>query len=67
MSEARLPRLYAIVDAGCLGDAAHVTAFARELAGAGVTILQYRNKGGDARGCWPMDANCGPPLVRTRE
>ncbi len=48
-----LPRLYAIVDAGCFADAIDPTAalvqFARELKAAGVTLVQYRNKGGDAR------------------
>lgn len=49
-----LPRLYPILDAGCLrgrgGDfTATVVEFARELAAGGVTLLQYRNKDGSAR------------------
>ncbi len=48
-----LPRLYAILDAGCFADApdpvAVVVQFARELAAGGVTLMQYRNKSGNAR------------------
>jgi thiamine-phosphate pyrophosphorylase len=44
----QLPRLYAILDAACFLDAAAMFA-AEELAAAGVTLLQYRNKGGNTR------------------
>jgi thiamine-phosphate pyrophosphorylase len=44
-----LPRLYAILDAACFPDANSLFAAAEELASAGVTLLQYRNKSGNAR------------------
>ncbi len=48
-----LPRLYAILDAGCFAGApdplAALVQFARELKAGGVTLLQYRNKNGNAR------------------
>ncbi|HEX6503802.1 MAG TPA: thiamine phosphate synthase [Terriglobales bacterium] len=44
-----LPRLYAIVDASCFPGTEAVCTFARELLAGGVTLLQYRNKSGDAR------------------
>jgi thiamine-phosphate pyrophosphorylase len=48
-----LPRLYCIVDAGCFGGAADLTAavgeFTRELIAGGATLIQYRNKSGNAR------------------
>jgi thiamine-phosphate diphosphorylase len=48
-----MPRLYAIVDAGCFASAvdpaAAISRYARELLAAGVTLLQYRNKSGNAR------------------
>jgi len=45
----QLPRLYAILDAGHFPDAAGMIVAAEELAAAGVTLLQYRNKSGNAR------------------
>ena len=45
----QLPRLYAILDAACFPDAAAMFAAAEEIAAAGVTLLQYRNKSGNAR------------------
>jgi len=45
----QLPRLYAILDAACFRDAAGMFAAASELATAGVTLLQYRDKSGNAR------------------
>ena len=46
----KLPRLYAIVDASCFGgDLRKVIAFAAELATAGATLVQYRNKIGSSR------------------
>jgi thiamine-phosphate pyrophosphorylase len=44
-----LPRLYAIVDASCFSSANELTSFAGELVAAGCTLLQYRNKSGNAR------------------
>jgi len=44
-----LPRLYPILDAGCFPDANAMFAAAQELAAAGCTLLQYRNKSGNAR------------------
>ena len=44
-----LPRLYAILDASCFRDDATMFAAAADLAAAGVTLLQYRNKSGSAR------------------
>src|SRR5438105_1542546 len=44
-----LPWLYAIVDSGCFADTSALLAFGRELNSAGVTLLQYRNKSGNAR------------------
>jgi thiamine-phosphate pyrophosphorylase len=45
----RLPRLYAIADASAFPDTAALVTFAEELSAAGVTLLQLRNKTGDAR------------------
>ena len=44
-----LPRLYAILDAGCFPHALGLLAAAAELASAGVSLIQYRNKSGNAR------------------
>ena len=44
-----LPRLYALLDAACFADAEALLAAAEELAAGGVTLLQYRNKSGNAR------------------
>ncbi|MGO9086240.1 MAG: thiamine phosphate synthase [Candidatus Sulfotelmatobacter sp.] len=44
-----LPRLYAILDAGCFANTQALFAAAEELAGGGCTLLQYRNKSGNAR------------------
>jgi thiamine-phosphate pyrophosphorylase len=44
-----LPRLYAILDAGCFADANALYAAAEELVSAGVALLQYRNKSGNSR------------------
>ena len=45
----QLPRLYPILDAARFPDAPGMFAAAEEIAAAGVTLLQYRNKGGNAR------------------
>jgi thiamine-phosphate pyrophosphorylase len=39
-----LPRLYPIIDASCFATDAALLGFAQELASAGITLLQYRNK-----------------------
>jgi thiamine-phosphate pyrophosphorylase len=44
-----LPRLYPILDASCFSDTVGLIAAAEELASAGVTVIQYRNKFGNAR------------------
>ena len=44
-----LPRLYPILDAGCFPDARGLIAAAGALAAAGATLIQYRNKSGNAR------------------
>jgi thiamine-phosphate pyrophosphorylase len=44
-----LPRLYPILDAGCFSDLPGLIAAAEELASAGVTLIQYRNKSGNTR------------------
>jgi thiamine-phosphate pyrophosphorylase len=43
-----LPRLYAIVDAAAFPNVEALTTFATELIAGGCTVLQYRNKGGNA-------------------
>lgn len=43
-----LPRLYAILDACCFSDTEAICSYAKELIAAGVTLIQYRNKIGDA-------------------
>jgi thiamine-phosphate pyrophosphorylase len=44
-----LPRLYAILDSSCFPDSKALFVAAEQLAAAGVTLLQYRNKSGSAR------------------
>jgi thiamine-phosphate pyrophosphorylase len=44
-----LPRLYAILDAACFADREQLLDAAEQWVRAGVTLLQYRNKGADAR------------------
>ena len=44
-----LPRLYPIIDAGCFSDLAEMTTAVEEIVGGGATLLQYRNKSGNAR------------------
>ena len=45
----QLPRLYAILDASCFPDASAMFAAAEQLTAGGATLLQYRNKSGNAR------------------
>jgi thiamine-phosphate pyrophosphorylase len=67
MPEMTLPRLYCIVDTGCFSSAADLTAavgaFTRELIAGGATLIQYRNKSGNAR---QMVADARE-IVRVRE
>jgi thiamine-phosphate pyrophosphorylase len=44
-----VPRLYAIVDTAFFSSAEEVVAFGEELVAGGCTLLQYRNKSGNAR------------------
>jgi thiamine-phosphate pyrophosphorylase len=44
-----LPRLYPILDAVCYADTLGLITAAEELLSAGVTLIQYRNKSGNAR------------------
>ncbi len=44
-----LPRLYAILDTSRFADASAMFTACEELAAGGVTLLQYRNKSGNAR------------------
>jgi thiamine-phosphate pyrophosphorylase len=44
-----LPRLYPILDAGCFPAALDLITAAEELLSTGVTLIQYRNKSGNAR------------------
>jgi thiamine-phosphate pyrophosphorylase len=44
-----LPRLYPIVDASCFREYAALFAASEDLAAAGCTLLQYRDKSGNAR------------------
>jgi len=48
-SHIRLPRLYAILDSSCFPDPGPLFNAAEELAMAGVGLIQYRNKAGDAK------------------
>jgi len=43
-----LPRLYAILDSSCFSNSEDLFYAAEELIVAGVTLIQYRNKSGDA-------------------
>ena len=43
------PRLYAILDTSCFPDSQTLFSTAEELVSGGVTLLQYRNKSGNAR------------------
>ena len=45
----QLPRLYAIVDAAFFASTSELIALAAALAAGGCSLLQYRNKGGNAR------------------
>jgi thiamine-phosphate pyrophosphorylase len=45
----QLPRLYPIVDAAFFSTSQALATFAEELAAGGCTLLQYRNKSGNAR------------------
>src|SRR4030081_2056309 len=49
MAMIRLPRLYAIIDSSCFLDADALFAAAQELEAGGCSLVQYRNKSGNAR------------------
>ena len=53
----RISLLYAIVDAVLFPATSELVAFSLELAAGGCTLLQYRNKSGNARGM--LDASTG--------
>jgi thiamine-phosphate pyrophosphorylase len=44
-----VPRLYSIVDAACFATTEDLISFAHQLVASGCTLLQYRNKTGNAR------------------
>jgi thiamine-phosphate pyrophosphorylase len=44
-----LPRLYTILDSACFSNTKALLAAAEEFVAAGVTLIQYRNKSGNAR------------------
>src|SRR5690349_11430238 len=44
-----LPRLYAILDSSCFSTSEDIFLAAEELTAAGVTLIQYRNKSGEAQ------------------
>lgn len=44
-----MPRLYAILDASCFSTKRELLSAAEELVAAGVTLIQYRNKSGNAK------------------
>jgi thiamine-phosphate pyrophosphorylase len=44
-----VPRLYPIVDAACFATTEDLISFAHQLVASGCTLLQYRNKTGNAR------------------
>jgi thiamine-phosphate pyrophosphorylase len=45
----QIPRLYAVVDSSFFGGGEELVRFADELVAGGCTLLQYRNKSGNAR------------------
>ena len=45
----RLPRLYAVIDSSCFLDANALFAAAQHLEAGGCSLVQYRNKSGNAR------------------
>jgi thiamine-phosphate pyrophosphorylase len=45
----QIPRVYAVVDSSFFGSAEELFRFAHELVAGGCTLLQYRNKSGNAR------------------
>src|SRR5258708_35983568 len=44
-----LPRLYAILDSSCFTNSEDLSLAAEELVAAGVSLIQYRNKTGEAQ------------------
>ncbi len=60
-----LPRLYPILDAGCFPSARDLITAAEELIAGGCTVLQYRNKSGNARAMLEQPRDCGECSVPT--
>src|SRR2546430_16334729 len=44
-----MPRLYAVLDTSCFSTTKELLSAAEELVEAGVALIQYRNKSGDAK------------------
>ena len=61
-----MPRLYAILDASCFSIIEELLSAAEELVEAGVTLIQYRNKSGDAREILTQTREIETQLSRTR-
>ena len=61
-----IPRLYAILDASCFSDTSEVLSAAAEFVAAGVMLIQYRNKSGDAKEILVQAQELKTQLSRTR-
>ena len=61
-----LPRLYAILDASCFAEFEALLTASEELVQAGVTLLQYRDKSGEARSMLDHARRLKHGLARTR-
>jgi thiamine-phosphate pyrophosphorylase len=48
-SRVSVPKLYAILDSSCFADSEALLGAAEQLVSAGVQLMQYRNKSGDAK------------------
>ncbi len=61
-----MPRLYAVLDTSCFSTTKELLSAAEELVEAGVTLIQYRNKSGDAREILAQTRELKTQLSRTR-
>src|SRR6266487_2484992 len=61
-----MPRLYAILDTSCFSTTQDLLSDAAELLAAGVTLIQYRNKSGNAREILAQTRELKTQLSRTR-
>jgi thiamine-phosphate pyrophosphorylase len=61
-----MPRLYAILDASCFSRTKDLLSAAEDLVAAGVTLIQYRNKSGDAKEILAQTRELKTQLSRTR-